>query len=128
VTTVNSPRGSGTWQIIAPTIPLPTPECLRWAVITTPTCNVCARGPGARCATVQVSPVVPLREPYFTPSQIIAVAKHEMVDFIRLTNPPAPGQWAIDQVLLAGGQWWTAIVQILSRYGPVWMWEAHRAG
>jgi len=96
VTELDSPNGAGVWQVVAPKISTPTPEPLHWCAITTPTCNISACGPGARCATVQVSPVVPLREPDFTSSQITAVAKHEMVDFVRLTNPPAPGEWAID--------------------------------
>jgi hypothetical protein len=96
VTRLESHTGASAWQVIAPKIPAPTPESLHWGVITTPTCNVSACGPGARCATVQISPVVPLHEPDFTPSQIIAVTKHEMVDFVLLTNPPAPGEWAID--------------------------------
>lgn len=65
-----------------------------WAAITSQTCDIGASGPGARHPFVQVSPVVSLAGK--SENAITAIKTHQKVDMVALTEPPEPGDWAVD--------------------------------
>lgn len=73
----------------------PDPRDSEWGVITSQTCDVMAVGPGARHPTVQVSPLRRLTDAH-DPGEIARIARHEMIDYHHVTNPPSDDDWAVD--------------------------------
>ncbi len=66
----------------------------KYAIVTTQTCDVCAKGPGAREPFVQVSPVVQVAEA--TTDQWNELVTGQVVDRYGLTGRKLRSKWAVD--------------------------------
>lgn len=74
-------------------LPWPT-QAPKYAVVTTQTCDVCAKGPGARQPFVQVSPVVQVADA--TKEQWHELVTGQIVDRYGLTSKKLRSKWAVD--------------------------------
>lgn len=74
---------------------LATDTDIQYLAVTSQTCDIAATGPGKRHPTVQVSPVRRVDE-VFPADKVAAIRRHEVVEYVMLTSPPAEGDWAVD--------------------------------
>src|SRR5680860_427582 len=66
----------------------------KYALITTQTCEVCAKGPGARAPFVQVSPVVQVTD--LPKDQWNELLSGQVLDRYGLTSKTLRSKWAVD--------------------------------
>lgn len=74
-------------------VPWPSP-LPKYAIITSQTCDVCAKGPGERAPFVQVSPVVQVAD--VTRDQWKELVTGQIVDRYGLTGKKLRSKWAVD--------------------------------